>query len=329
MLNLLQVQLFTVAAETENFSEAARRLHLSQPAVSQQIRSLEQYLGIELFHRPGRGVKLTNTGQVLLPMARDLLDLSQHIEQTMRSLEDQVTGHLVIGCTTTAGKYVLPLVAASFSQRHPNVRVTIEMCSSDPIENILLAQRVHVGISDKKIVQRDIEWQPFFNDRVVLVVPADHPFAGRSSVQPIELLDQPFILREEDCSTCRIVQEGLAEHDGVGLDQLRVVMVVGNAEAIEMAVEYGLGLAFISRLAARHGLELGRLVEVPVEGLHLERPLYAVRSSRLTKTPAQTRFWDFVEECQEEIAHRLDMWPLDARRTESIVAPSPSWTVAD
>lgn len=328
MLNLLQVQLFAVAAETENFSEAGRRLHLSQPAVSQQIRSLEQYLGIELFHRLGRGVRLTNAGQVLLPMARDLLDLSQHIEQNMRSLEDQVAGHLVIGCTTTAGKYMLPFVAASFSQRHPNVRVTIEMCSSEPIEDILLAQRVHVGISNTKIVHRDIECQPFFNDRVVLVVPADHPFAGRSSVQPVELLNQPFILREEACSTCRIVQEGLAEQ-GVSLHQLRVVMVVGNAEAIEMAVEHGLGLAFISRLAARHGLELGRLVEVPVEGLHLERPLYAVRSSCLTKTPAQNRFWDFVEECQEEIAHKLDVWPLEARRTESVVAPAPSWTLAD
>jgi DNA-binding transcriptional LysR family regulator len=83
------------------------------------------------------------------------------------------------------------------------------------------------------------------------------------------------------------------------------VMVVDNAEAIEMAVEHGLGMAFISRLAARHGLELGRLVEVPVEGLRLERPLYVVRNSRCAKTPAHSRFWDFVKEHRERIAQTL------------------------
>jgi DNA-binding transcriptional LysR family regulator len=306
MLNLSEIQVFAVAAETGNFSEAARRLHLSQPAVSQQIRSLENYLGVELFLRSGRGVALTDAGEVLLLLARELLDLSRRIEETMQSLEGQVAGHLVIGCTTTAGKYMLPLLAAAFSKRYPNVQVTIEMCNCASIVDPLLAQEVHLGISSTKIVHRDMECQPFFNDRVILVVPADHPFASRSSVSPIELLDQPFILREEGSSTCQIVQDGLAGQ-GLGLDQLQVVMVVGNAEAIEIAVEHELGMAFISRLAARHGLELGRLVEVPVEGLRLERPLYVVRNSRCAKTPAQIRFWDFVKEQREKLAQMLDV----------------------
>jgi DNA-binding transcriptional LysR family regulator len=328
MLNLLQLQLFTVAAETENFSEAARRIHLSQPAVSQQIRSLEQYLGVDLFHRPGRGVKLTDAGQILLPMARDLLDLSQQIEETMHSLEERVEGHLVIGCTTTAGKYVLPFVAAAFSQRHPDVRVTIEICRTDPVEEILLADMVHVCVSNTRLVRRDIECQPFFTDQVVLVVPANHPFANRSYIRPVELLDQPFISRERDCNTCRIVEKGLAEQ-GIGIDQLRMVMVVGSAEAIETAVEHGLGVAFISRMAARHGLELGRLVEVPVEGLHLARLLYAVRRSSSSKTPAQARFWDFVKEYREQIAQKFDAWLLEARRTEPVAAPPSWWTFTD
>ena len=305
MLNLSEMQVFTVAAETENFSEAARRLQISQPAVSQQIRSLENYLDVELFLRSGRGVALTDAGEVLLPLARELLDLSRRIEETMGSLEGQVAGHLVIGCTTTAGKYMLPLAAAAFSQHHPNVQVTIEMCNCASIVNPLLAREVHLAISSTKIVHRDMECQPFFTDHVVLVVPADHPFAHRSSVPPAELLDQPFILREEGSSTCRMVQEGLAGQ-GLGLALLQVVMVVGNAEAIEMAVEHGLGIAFISSLVTRHGLELGRLVEVPVEGLSLERPLYVVRNSRCAKTPAQIRFWDFVREQRDKLAQMLE-----------------------
>jgi DNA-binding transcriptional LysR family regulator len=305
MLNLSEMQVFTVAAETENFSEAARRLQISQPAVSQHIRSLENYLEVDLFLRSGRGVALTDAGEILLPLARELLDLSRRIEEMMRSLDGQVAGHLVIGCTTTAGKYMLPLAAAVFSQHHPNVQVTIEMCNCASIVNPLLAREVHLGISSTKIVHRDMECQPFFTDHVVLVVPADHPFAHRSCVPPAELLDQSFILQEEGSSTCRIVQEGLAGQ-GLSLDQLQVVMVVGNAEAIEMAVEHGLGIAFISRLAARHGLELGRLVEVPVERLHLERLLYVVRNSRCVKMPAEIRFWDFVREQREKLAKMLD-----------------------
>lgn len=311
MLNLSEMQVFVVAAETENFSEAARRLHLSQPSVSHQIRSLENDLGVELFLRSGRGVALTDAGEVLLSMARELLDLSRRIEETMRSLEGQVVGHLVIGCTSTAGKYVLPLVAAAFSQYHPNVQVTIEMCNCASVVDPLLAREVHLGVSSTKIVHRDMECQPFFTDHVVLVVPADHPFAHHPPVRPIELLDQPFILREEGSSTCRMVQERLAEH-GLSLDQLQVVMVIGNAEAIEVAVEHGLGIAFISRLAARHGLELGRLVEVPVEGLRLERPLYVVRNSRCPKTPVQARFWDFVKEHRKGISQALNRPPNSA-----------------
>lgn len=304
MLNLSEMQVFAVAAETENFSEAARRLHLSQPAVSQQIHSLERYLGIQLFRRSGRSVTLTDAGRIMLPMARELLDLSHRIEGTMRSLEERVVGHLVVGCTTTAGKYVLPFVSAAFSQYHPGVRVTITMCTDASIVEPLLAQEVHLGVSNVKVVHRDLECQPFFTDHVVLVVPADHPFAHRSSVQPAELLDQPFILREETSSTQRIVREGLAEH-GIRTDQLDVMMVVGNTEAIETTVEHGLGIAFISRLAARHGIELDRIVEIPVEGLSLERPLYVVRNARSAKTPAQTHFWDFIQENRKQIVQTL------------------------
>lgn len=306
MLNLSEMEVFTVAAETKSFSEAARQLHLSQPAVSQQIRSLEQCLGVQLFHRSVQGVKMTDAGQVLLPKARELLNLSWQIEEQMHSLDDEVAGHLVIGCTTTAGKYVLPFLAAAFIKHYPHVQVTIEMCNYNSVVDPLLSRDVPLGISSTRIVHRDMECQPFFTDRVVLIVPDEHPFASRSSVRPTDLLDHPFILREEGSSTRQLVEEGLSEHN-ISLDQLQLVMVVGNAEAIEVAVEHGLGIAFISSLVARHGLEMGKLVKVPVEGVQLDRPLYVVRDSRCAKTPAQDRFWNFVQEHREDILAMLRM----------------------
>ena len=314
MLNFSEVEVFTVAAETKSFSEAARQLHLSQPAVSQQIRSLEQCLGVQLFHRSVQGVKMTDAGQVLLPKARELLNLSWQIEEQMHSLDDEVAGHLVIGCTTTAGKYVLPFLAATFIRHYPNVQVTVEMCNCDSVVEPLLAREIPLGISSTRIVHKDMECQPFFTDRVVLVVPAEHPFASRPSVRPSDLLDQPFILREKGSSTHRMVQEGLSKHN-ISLDQLQVVMVVGNAEAIEVAVEHGLGIAFISSLVARHGLEMGKLVKVPVEGVQLDRPLYVVRDSRCAKTPAQDRLWDFVREHRESIVEMLKGDSVDVKRS--------------
>jgi DNA-binding transcriptional LysR family regulator len=305
MLNCTELQVFTVAADTENFSEAARRLHLSQPAVSQRIHSLESHLGVQLFERRSRSVSLTAAGRILLPMARELVEQAQEIEETMWSLGDEMTGHVIIGCTTTAGKYGLPLLAAAFNREYPNVRVTIQMCQPGFAAEPLLAEDVHLGISDSKIVHPDIEYQPFFTDRVVLIAPAEHPSATRPSIKPIELLDQSFILREEGCSTCRLIERALAEY-GISLDQLRVVMSVGNSEAIEMAVEHGLGIAFISRLAARHGLESGRVVEVPVEGVLLDRPLYVARNVSSAKTPPEAELWDFVREHRERIFHMLD-----------------------
>jgi len=305
MLNCSELQVFAVAAETENFSETARRLHLSQPAVSQRIHSLEQQLGLRLFRRSGRGVTLTSAGRVLLPMARDLMARIREIEETMWSLGDEITGQITIGCTTTAGKYALPLLAAAFTQEYPNVRVTIQMCrAGSPVEP-LLARDVHLGIADSRILHRDIECQPFFTDRLILIVPAGHPFAEQLSVQPGDLLNQPFILREEGCSTCRMIEASLREH-GIGLDQLRVVMSVGNSEAIDMAVEHGLGIAFISRLAASRGLESGHVVEVPVEGMRLERPLYVARNSSAPQAPAEARLWDFVAEHRNRIFRKLE-----------------------
>jgi DNA-binding transcriptional LysR family regulator len=305
MLNFLEIQIFAVAAETENFSQTARRLHLSQPAVSQRIHSLERHLGLRLFRRSGRSVELTNAGRVLLPMALELLEKTRQIEETMWDLEGEVAGHVTIGCTTTAGKYALPLLAAEFSRHYPDVQVTIEMPQCSSAEDPLLSQDVHLSISNHRIVHRDIECQPFFTDQLILIVPADHPFSVRSSVRPLELLDQRFILREEGGSTNRMLGEKLGEHQ-IHLDQLHVVMYVGNSEAIGLAVEHGLGIAFISRLAAVHGIRSGKLVEVPVDGLHLERQLYVVRNTSCPKTPAEAALWEFVGEHRETIAHLLD-----------------------
>lgn len=295
MLNIHEMNVFLTAAETQNFSEAARQLHMTQPAVSMQIQSLEQLLGALLFERSGRRIQLSEAGETLIPMARDLVNMSLRIEETMKSLSGKVVGHLKIGCSTTAGKYILPQLVARFRRMHPGVHVTVYNSGRDHVMQMLCDGMTHISVISSLIHCREAEFQPFFTDRVVLIVPADHPWASRDVIEPEELSEVDFILRDDTAGTHHVVLEGLLEH-GIQVDDLKVVMELGNAEAIEMAVEEGIGVSFVSRLVARRGVELGRIKVVQVEGLNLERKIYMTHNVRRAATSAQAEFWNFVHQ---------------------------------
>ena len=302
MLNLDALKVFLTVGEFNSFSEAGRQLHMSQPAVSQIVRGLEKQLGVQLFVREGRNAKLTEAGQVLIPMGRELLAATQRVEQTMSSLQTEVVGELNIGCSTAAGKYLLPGLIARFRREYPQVRINVIVTSRDSVINKLANGDVCLGISSKQIENSCLEYQEFYTDSVILIVPASHPWAKFRKVFTDDLIDEPMILREELAGTREVLMDGLYQHD-ISPDMLNVAMVLGNTEAIEMAVEEELGIAFVSRLAAARGLELGHVVEVAVEGMTLTRTIYLVRSQQHVLTKAQTKFWDFVSKTRKEIQH--------------------------
>ncbi len=294
MLELYELNVFVHAAEALNFTTAAEQLHVSQPAVSQQIQNLERRLDTLLFNRSGRNISLTEAGEVLLPLAREILNFSTHIQETMASLHGKLTGRLEIACSTSAGKYLLPHLIARFRQQHPDVRVTVSVCGPTTAVDWVCEGRSQLGVLSSEAACKDVEYRHFFTDEAVLVVPAQHPWASRSSVIPQELIGQPFIMREETAGTQRIMQAGLLEHD-IRLQDLDTVMELGNAEAIEASVEAGIGIAFVSRMVAKRCIEAGYVAEVPVEGLRLKRDLYMIRHSRRAQTRVQAAFWDFVQ----------------------------------
>jgi DNA-binding transcriptional LysR family regulator len=293
MIENHELNIFVHVADTLSFTDAAKRLHISQPAVSMQISNLEGRLDTILFDRSGRSIRPTEAAEVLLPMAREMLNYATHIEETMASLHGSLTGHLQIACSTSAGKYVLPHLIAEFRERHPDVRVTVSICSPNSAIDRVCDGRSQLGILSSEAGCRDVEYRRFFVDRVVLIAPNQHPWAKRESVKPNELVGQPFILREETAGTYRVMQAGLLEH-GIRVHDLDVVMELGNAEAIESSVEAGIGVAFVSRLVARRGIEAGTVAQVAVDGLDLRRDLNMIRSSRRAETRVQAAFWAFV-----------------------------------
>jgi DNA-binding transcriptional LysR family regulator len=302
--NLNDLAVFLVACETKNFSQAGRQLHLSQPAISQTINNLEKHFGTKLFLRQGRSVDLTEIGQALRPMAIELVSAARRMEETVSSLQGEVVGEFEIGCSTASGKYLLPNLIARYRRMYPLVRINVLVTSRDSVIKKLVSGEVAMGVSSRRIDHRDLEYKDFFLDEVILIAPADHRWAGYRRVYPDDLLDEPMILREENSGTLEVLKTGLLEHD-ISFDMLNVTMGLGNAEAIEMAVEEGIGVAFISRLAAARGIELGRIVEVEVQGMKLFRKIYLARNQRFPTTRAQSEFWDFVHQPEVEMASHI------------------------
>src|SRR5574341_999847 len=272
MLNVHELQVFLAAAETENFSEAGRRLNISQPAVSMQIRALETRMGMELFRRSGRHIALTEAVRALLRLV----------------------------CFPTAVEYVLTRLLAGLRELYPGVEVVCHVTVRDNALQMLREGEVHIALSSLREPYKDIEYRPFLTDHIVLIVPPDHPWAHtRHPIQPEDLETQNFILREESSGTLQAIKEALAWHE-MSLEHLNTVMVLGNSEAIRMAVQEGIGVSFVSIMVAAEAARNGTLHIVEVDGLNINTTLYMARHTGRPATRAQSAFWDFAFAPQNE-----------------------------
>ena len=303
MLDAHQLNVFLTASETLNFTAAARQLHMTQPSVSQHIQALEQHFQSELFIRKGRQMVLTDAGEALVPLARRLVDWSVRIDETMESLRGEVYGHLKVGCSTTSGKYVLPFLLTSFMQKHPQVTATCQVTPRRQAVEDLCDGLVHLALASPREFCSTVEFCKFISDPIQLIAPLDHPWANREFIEPEELLEAEFIMREEGSGTYEVAGRGL-EAIGVPIDQLFTVLTLGNSEAIALAVEEGLGVGFVSRIVVTR-LANGRIATVKVAGLQMKQDVYIGRNINLPGTTAQNAFWSFVTDPSNPILLQL------------------------
>lgn len=294
MIDLERLRIFIDAAESLSFSEAAKRMHLTQPTVSHHIKTLEQSLGVELFDRSGSGVKLTEAGRLLLPWAQKLVRQAIEVQDMMAFFDEGIAGQLRIACSTTAGKYILPQLAARFCQRYTGIHVSILACRPEQIVPRLLEEEANLAVvSSYNLCGDGLECQEFFRDAITLIVPTSHPWALREQIEPADLLGEHIIMREPTSGTRRVLQTELAKHD-ITEDDLNIFLELGNAEAIVRTVQAGYGVSFVSNLAAEWARDLGRIATVPVLGLELERAIYMARRKLDSPHRPQEVFWDFV-----------------------------------
>ncbi|MCD6400823.1 MAG: LysR family transcriptional regulator [Anaerolineales bacterium] len=289
-----KIEVFLYAAESLSFSEAAKRLHLSQPTVSYHIKDLESKLGVELLERLPSGLRLTEAGQFLLPWARKLIRQSVEIQEIMSSLQEKIVGHIRIACSTTSGKYILPQLAARFHNHYPWVRITILSCTSEYVIPNLLEEQANLGVVSQETLSNELDVQEFFQDHIVLIVPKGHPWSLKQSIEPQELTGTPLIVREQTSGTRRALLTELGKFD-IGLDDFNTFLEIGNAEAIVATVAAGYGISFVSKMAADCAIKRGDVVEVKVEGLALHRIIYMIRR-KIETNRAQEVFWGFIHD---------------------------------
>lgn len=270
---LAHLESFVEVARTGNVSRAAEALFLTQPALTARLKSLEGDLGVELFVRSARGMKLTDAGRAFLPYAQRTLGLVTEGRQVIADLREGATGELVIGAAPAVSTYLLPTVLKTFRTTHPSVRLGVRTGHTEEVLEMVLRHEVHVGLG-RPIRHPEVELIPVFEDEMLLVVSRRHPFAARTKVRMDELASQRLILFDRTSSYHELTSSLFREAGVVPAS----VMELDNVEAAKKMVQQGLGLALLPRMALAAELRSRSLRPVRLIGAQVvKRPIVALR----------------------------------------------------
>lgn len=266
-LENFRLKVFRAVAEHLSFRKASERLFLTQPAVTLQIKALENDLGTRLFDRTGGHISLTLQGTILLNYANRIATLVCDAERELGSGDGKVSGELSLGVSTTIAQYVLPRLLGAFLNEHSRVQFSLHSGNTAEIVQLLLDGKVSIGLIEGPARDRSVRVEPFMKDELVLIEPKDflHRHMSRS-----EFLSSVLLMREQGSGSRRVVETAL-ETAGFKLKSFHKVMDLDSTEAIKSAVEAGLGLGFVSLWAISKELELGALKIGYVPGVRCTR----------------------------------------------------------
>jgi len=292
-MNIEQLYTFQEVARLGSFSEVAKKLGLSQPAVSFQIQKLEQELGIRLIDRSQRAVTLTAAGKRLLAFA-EVVDMErEHLKYDLAQLRDEVAGDLLISASTIPGEYLLPPLLAKFKQQHPAVRIQVDVSDSLTVIGRVGGSKAEIGFCGVAPEGRDLAYFRIAGDEIVLIVPPEHPFVKKREIDPADLAGEPFIFREPTSGTQRSLQDLLAK-EGLDIRKWTPHLVLGSTQAVMLAVAAGAGVAFVSDLAVKN-LAPGRVVQIGVRGLKLYRAFFCVYRKERIVSRLHREFIEFIK----------------------------------
>jgi len=289
-VNFHQLQIFYAVAQRHSITAAASDLHLSQPAVSLQIKALEKDLGLPLLERGGPKLRLTQAGEALYRCAVSTLHAKDEAERSIAELSAATKGKLILGANTTGGMYVLPRIVSAFKELYPQTEIIFHIESTQWIYEKILQNVVDIGLVGGPTDDRRFGVERVCLDHLVLIVSPSHPFARLASVSLRDLKAQPCILPLQGSRTRQLVERKLKEA-GVSL---RVVMQLPGTEAVKKSVEANLGIAFVSEYAVERECSLGDLKIIAIDGVELTRHMELIYRKQKYFSPVAERFRGFV-----------------------------------
>jgi DNA-binding transcriptional LysR family regulator len=272
-LENFRLVVFRAVAEQLSFRKAAEELYLTQPAVSLQIKALEEDLAVQLFDRSGIHVSLTQAGEVLLRHARQAHALALQAQSDIAQAVGEHAGELALGASTTIAQYVLPRLLGEFRTLHPRVAIGLISGNTEQIVHALETKKIELGFIEGPARSREVRTEPFLLDEMILIVPAAHEWAERQSIPRAELSRMSLVMREHGSGSRHVIENALESH-GIRRASLCIAMELDSTEAIKSAVEAGLGVGFVSRWALAKDARLGTTFKtVDVAGLRIKRDL--------------------------------------------------------
>jgi len=274
---------------------------MTQPAVTFQIRQLEEYFNTRLFDRTHNRISLTETGERVFEYADRIISLYNEMDNEVRKLTGDVIGVLVVGASTTIAEYRIPTLLGNFQRQFPDVKLRLKVSNTVGIVHMVENNEVDVGIVEAPVHNKNLILRVCWEDQLMVVCPPSHDLVKHGSVKVESLLDYPFICREEGSGTRHVIEGYLNRHD-LNLSDLNLMMEFGSPESIKAAVEAGLGITIISESTLGKELKLGTLAAVPLDP-PMTRPFTIVYQRQKFRLRAMEEFLAFAEKrCDQQLA---------------------------
>ncbi len=293
-----RLQVFHTVARLLSFTKAAETLHMTQPAVTFQVRQLEEHFNTRLFDRTHNRISLTDAGREVFRYADHIFELYAEMEDAVRKVTGEISGALIIGASTTISEYMLPALLGEFKSKYPDVTVHLKVSNTDGVVAMVENNDIDLGVVEAPVANKNLVVEVCRMDQLVVIVPPTHVLAKEQSVPINALVDYPFICREEGSGTREVISEYM-HRGGVPSAELQICIELGSPEAIKGAVEAGMGISITSRATILKELRLGSLVAVNLDP-PLERPFSFVHQKQKFRHRAMDELLVFARSyCKE------------------------------
>ena len=270
-----RLQVFYTVARLLSFTKAAETLHMTQPAVTFQVRQLEDHFNTRLFDRTHNKIVLTDAGQKVYFYAEKIFELNSEMEHSLRALSEDTSGTLSIGGSTTIAQYTFPTLLKGFREKYPELSIRICEANTEGIVAKVESSMIDLGIVEAPVSNQDLDVDIFRADELVLIMHPEHELAKREYVKPLDIINLPFITREEGSGTKSVIFDYFTKHN-IEKNNIDICMELGNSESVKGAVETGIGVSILSKTTIEKELQLKRLSYVPLNP-KLTRNFYFVK----------------------------------------------------